>query len=344
MKSIVTTICVAFSLGLFAQNQLPEDFPTVEKVVKKTVYNFPKEGRSSKNGGGYSASLKLMKVPPKRVALVSFFTFDPGLTKSYSYSSDHGYVSYTTTVTKQRGATKGSASAIVDGFFYSSVDKLIAQFKENGMDLLVPEQFLDTEAKKQYLEGFTVKHDKFNNFIKNLGSADHTTMFAWPEGTKPVDIIYEPFANYSKSGMLSSMDYKKNVTDKQTMLMLDDENMQNSIGYDLATNLGVDAVLIVYFTIYQPKDTRIVLQHANMILMGPNPLQVAEGGKKPLFYRKGQFYCATRFQPDVPIYNSKKKDPETQKINAKGFDNVVIGLSTPLCKYLTEGVKKYQAK
>ena len=45
MKSIVTTICVAFSLGLFAQNQLPEDFPTVEKVVKKTVYNFPKEGR-----------------------------------------------------------------------------------------------------------------------------------------------------------------------------------------------------------------------------------------------------------------------------------------------------------
>ncbi len=342
MKTLFLTAGICLSLFVYAQNELPEDYASVEKVAKKTVFNFPTEGRKAKNGGGYSASLKLMKATPKRVALVSFFTFDPGLTKKYSYSSEGMTYVSTTTVTKTRGLSKGSASAIVDGFFYSSIDKLIEKFKANGMDLLLPEQFLDTEEKKQYLESFSVKHDKFNNFIKNLGSADHTTVYAWPEGTKPLDIIYEPFDNYSKSGMLSTMDYNKKITDKQTMLMLDDENMQNSIGYDLASKLGVDAVLIVYFTIYQPKDTRIVLQNANMILMGPNPLQVEEGGKKPLFYRRGQFYCATRFQPDIIIYNSRKKDPETQKLNANGFDNVVLGLADPLCTYLTEGIKKYQ--
>ncbi len=340
MKTIILTIGLAISFSLSAQNKLAEKFPTVEKVVKKTVYNFPKEGRKNNKGKGYSASLKLLKTPPKRVALVSFFTFDPGLTRSYTFTSDYGYMSTSTTTTKQRGLSQGSASAIVDVFFYSSIDKLVAQFKQNGMDLLLPEQFLDSDTKKQYLENFTVKHDAFDNIIKNLGTADHKIMYAWPQGTKPLDVIYEPFANYSKSGIFSSLDYKTKVVDKQTMVMLDDEKMQNSVGYDLATNLGVDAVLIVYFTIYQPKDTRIVLQNANMILMGPNPVQVEEG-KTPLFYRRGQFYCATRFQPDLPIFNSKKKDPETQKLTIDGFEHVVMGLSIPLCKYLTEGIKKY---
>lgn len=341
MKNYLIGMIMLFSLTAIAQSELPEEYPTLQKVVKKTVLNFPTEGRKAKNGGGYSASLKLLKTTPKKVALVSFFTFDPGLTKVYSYSSSGLTTTYTTTVTKKRGLSHGNAAALVDQFYYNSIDKLVANFKENGMQLLLPEEYLNTDEKKSYYENFEVAHDKFNNFIKNLGTTDHNIVFAWPDGYKPVDIIYEPFQNYSKSGMFSTMDYKKVIPDKQTMIFLDDEKMQNSIGYELAKKLDVDAVLIVYFTIYNPKDTRIVLQNANMIMMGLNPLQPAEGEKKPMFYRPGQFYCATRFQPDVIIYNGKKKKPETLSLDPTGFDNVVLGLSNVMCTYLTEGIKKY---
>jgi hypothetical protein len=329
-------LAFCFGYKLIAQSELPKDYPTLEKIVNKSYTNFPKEGRTSKSGGGYSVSKKLLKAAPPKVALVSFFTFDPGLTKSYSYSSESNTMVFTTTVTKKSGATHGSASAIVDAFYYGSIDKLVAKFKENGMDLLLPEQFLNTDEKKNFYMNYEVKHDKFNNWLKNMSSSDHDIAFGWPDGYKPIDVIYEPFANYTKSGMFSTMDYKRNVSDGEPLLFLDDENMQNSVGYELAKQLDVDAVLIVYFTIYCPKETRIVLQNANMIMLGRNPVQPGEGEKKPMFYRRGQFYCATRFQPDVIIFNSKKKDPTTQKLDATGFDNVVLGLATVMCDYFKE--------
>jgi hypothetical protein len=341
-RIIVTGLAILYCIGLAAQSELPKEYPTVTDVVKKCKENFPKEGRKSKNGGGYSVSLKLLKEPPKKVALVTFFTFDPGLTKSYSFSTETSgsYVTTvtTTSVTKKRGASHGTASAIVDGFYYTSIDKLIALFKENGMELLLPEQFLDTDAKKKYYEQFEVQHDGFNDWMKNLQSGSHETMYAWPDGYKALDVVNEAFANYTKSGMLSTMDYKKNVSDGQPMFIsFDDKKMFQTLGYDLPDALGVDAVLCVYFTIYMPKDSKIVLQNANMIMLGKNPIQINEGEKAPMFYRRGLLYCATRFQPDVPIYNYKKKDEKTKELDITGFDNVVLGLGTGICSYLKTG-------
>lgn len=337
-RSIIVCLSMLLSIGVVAQSDLAAEYPTVEDVAKKCKENFPKEGRSSKNGGGYSVSMKLLKEPPKKVALVTFFTFDPGLTKSYSYSSTSGNMTYTSTTTKKRGASSGTASAMVDGFYYSSIDKLVGMFKENGMELLLPEQFLDTDAKMEYYKNFEVQHDGFNDWLKNIGAGGHDQMYASPYDYKALDITLEPYANYTKSNMLSTMDYKKTVTDAQPMVMsFDDKKMFQSLGYDLPTALGVDAVLCVYLTVYMPKDSKIMLQNANMIMLGKNPLQVNEGDKAPLFYRKGLLYCATRFQPDVAIYNYNKKDEKTKELDITGFDNVVLGLATGICKYLKTG-------
>ncbi len=337
-KLFILCFSVLYSIVLFAQSELPKDYPTLEDVAKKCKENFPKEGRSSKSGGGYSVSLKLLTEPPKKVALVTFFTFDPGLTKSYSYKSESDIMTTYSTKTRKRGASSGTASAIVDGFYYTSIDKLIAMFKENGMNLLLPEQYLDTDEKKEFYKNFEVQHDGLNDWLNNLQSGGHDQMFASPFGYKALDIELEPFANYSKSKMLSTMDYKRVVSDGQPMFMsFDDKKMFQSLGYDLPTALGVDAVLCVYFTIYMPKDTKIKLQNANMIMLGKNPVQVNEGDKKPKFYRRGLLYCATRFQPDVAIYNYSKKDEKTHDLDITGFDNVVLGLGTGICKYLKTG-------
>jgi hypothetical protein len=341
MKKIITVLIALLVVSaVIAQNELPIDYPNLDKVLKKTKLTFPKEGRSSKNGGGYSVSLKLLKAPPPKVALVSFFTFDPGLTKSYSYSYEGvNYIS-TTTVTKKNKTSNGTSAALVEGIYYNNIDKLIAQFKSAGMDLLLPDQFLNTDEKKKYYESFTVAHDKFNDWAKNLSAGNHTMMFGWPGDYKPLDVLYEPFANYTKSGLLSTMDYKRNVSDGEPWLFLDDEKMQNSVGFDLASKLDVDAVLIVYFTIYAPKATKICLQNANMMMLGKNPVQPQAGEKKPMFYRHGQFYAASRFQPDITIFNVNKKDEATKNLNVDGFDNIITALATKICEYLQEAGKK----
>ena len=62
-----------------AQSELPKFAPSPDKV--KVVLDMPLEGRKYKNGTGFSLNPKLLSEMPKKVALVSFYSFDPGMTK-----------------------------------------------------------------------------------------------------------------------------------------------------------------------------------------------------------------------------------------------------------------------
>lgn len=340
IKIIASFICViiAFSgINLFAQSELHEYVvKKAAKLGKKMKFDFPKEGRKSKNGGGYSVSMKNLTTPPKKVALVSFFTFDPGCTKSYSYSSTSGYIKTTTFVTKKLNS-KGNAGLITEGMYYEGLDVIRENFKTAGMELLTPDQYLDTEDKKDYYNKFEVEHGglqyKFLKFLEGGSAKDD--IFGYLEGYNIMKIVSEPQTNYEKSGALSFMGYKKKVSDGQVFLHNSDSKMMNSLGSDLCKKLGVDAVLIIYSTIYVPKQSKIMLQNMNMTMFGLNPIQLGENDKKPFFYHNGQFFCGIRFQPDIAILNINKKDTESNKLNFTGFKEVFDAMSKKMVNYLT---------
>ena len=48
----------------------------------------------------------------------------------------------------------------VNGFYSKSIDALVASFKENGIDLLTPNQFLDTKEKSEFYYGFVQESAK----------------------------------------------------------------------------------------------------------------------------------------------------------------------------------------
>ena len=58
-----------------------------QKITSPSKVNvkldFPGEGRKGKKGKGWSANLEFLEKPVKKVALVSFFVFDPGYTSSF---------------------------------------------------------------------------------------------------------------------------------------------------------------------------------------------------------------------------------------------------------------------
>ena len=67
------------------------------------------------------------------------------------------------------------------------------------------------------------------------------------------------------------------------------------MGYDLATGLGLDAVLAVYIVTRKPDQYKenYGVNHVSMYMFGPNPIQLSDeedSGLKGTFYVKGQFY------------------------------------------------------
>jgi len=324
----------------FAQSELPEKYPDVSKV--KVKEDFPKEGRTGKSGKGFTANIGNLPNGIKKVALVSFFVFDPGLTKTWSTTSTNTgyYVTTTTTTTyKKKNSTGALSGDIALGALAKSIDPMIAEFKALGIDLLLPDQFLDTEDKKAYYNAFEVKHEKsFANWVGSAGSGNHDVMYGYMDGFIVADIVKEPLLNYEKNGMFARR--KTDVSDAQIYFYDKDTDMSESLGYDLCSKLGVDAVLVTYMTVFMPNDKKIELVNSRFVLFGPNPImpEVSKGGMIP--HVKGLFYYGGSVNPETLIYNVDKKDPETQKLNFTGFDLIYIAQVRAFGEYYKEKMEK----
>jgi hypothetical protein len=339
MKNLfLILIAVSFTYALSAQSELPEYAASADKLVKKVKLDMPLEGRKYKNGTGFSLNPKLLPEMPKKVALVSFYSFDPGLTKIQNWTTSNSmYKTYHTKVTKS--SAKGSSGELAVGFYLQSVEEMVSGFKDFGMDLLLPEQFLDSPAKQAAYDNFKVERAKFNEWLANLGSGSHDVIYGYMDGFKVIDVVNEPYANYTKTG---GQLYTKrgNVSDAQVWVMDKCGKMVASIGGDLCEKLEVDAVVVVYFTIYSPKSGKVMLQNVNMHMFGPNPTKLPEGKTKKFNYFKGKFYVGTRLNTETLIWNVKKKDPSSNDLNFNGFENVMKAMTVRMGTYLQEGIAK----
>ena len=347
---ILFTVFIGSICSSNAQSELPKFASSVDKI--KVKLDMPLEGRAYKNGTGYTLNPKMLDALPKKVALVSFYTFDPGFTKIWKYSttsykfefSDNDYNYYsknktTTTHTTKRNS-KGNAGPIALGFYYNAIGTLKSKFKEMGMDLLEPVEFLDTPEKRAFYDNFEITRSKFNDFVSKLNfNGGHDALWANPEGFKVMSIGSEPYANYTRKGMLSTASYKKNVADGQLLVMSKIGKEVTSIN-ELTTALGVDAVVFLYSTIYVPKETEIHLQNVNLLMFGPNPVPLPTGKDKKFNYFPGQMYVGARANIGVPILKINKKKIETQQLNFDGYSNIIEAMTNRIQTYFNKAFAK----
>jgi hypothetical protein len=240
-------------------------------------------------------------------------------------------------VTK-RNAVGGSGELAV-GYYMESIDALIDGFSKYGMDLLLPEQFLDTDEKTEFYNNFEVERSTFNEWLSKMGSGNHDVIYGYPEGFKVMDVVNEPYGNYTSSGG-QIMTKKGDIADNQVWVMDKCGEMVESLGDKLCHGLGVDAVVIVYFTIFSPKNDKVTLENVNMHMFGPNPTPLPEGKEKKFNYFSGQFYVGTRVNADVEIWKKNKKDPSANGLEFAGFDNIMSAMTTEMGDYLEKGIAK----
>ncbi|MDX2284352.1 MAG: hypothetical protein NW241_09325 [Bacteroidia bacterium] len=319
-----------------AQSVIPKFAPSAKAAAGKAQLDFPVEGRKAKNGKGYSANLSALAQPPKRVALVSFYGFDPGITRVSKSTQDAGYVSYTTTTTTTRSAGNGGDIAAL--FYDKSLAGMKSTFASYGMDLLTPDQYLDTEAKRTAYQAFEVAHSKASEFWAGFGKQALQVFYGYPEGYTVCDIENEPYANYTKTGLTGK---KGKVVDVKVQQFRKDPKMTEALGHDLCKLLGVDAVAVVYFTHTRPNDEKNMLHNVNLTLFGPNPIPLPEGKEDAALYSKGVFYAGARYYLGMdgqPFRDYNKKKPETNTISAEGIDHILAGLSTAVGAYIQKSV------
>lgn len=325
-RNVIFAALIAFSGLVNAQTtEFQDKTGNVDKIG--SYLDFPTEGRNTKNGSGYSTNVDLLDPKPKKVALVSYYLYDPGAGKT------GGSIAMATASASVWRTSDKVAQEHVDGFYNNSIDALKETFKQYGMDLLIPEQYLDNAEKEDFYYNFnqeSAKKEKTTATVfKSGGAAGMATATVSTIKISPTGKGYRDFfvANEETTNSLSTHFLNTGVFGANRTLT-------SSLGYELCKGLGVDAVVICYIVTHKVKANKenYAVNAVNLYMFGPNPK--SEG---PEDKNRGQFYCGVRFYKD----GSLEFQNEKEKIQSfDGMDNMMKALGGRLCNYVINKVKK----
>ncbi|OYU97568.1 MAG: hypothetical protein CFE21_04545 [Bacteroidetes bacterium B1(2017)] len=340
MKSLAPSIQISFVLFflilLFACGS-PKLSSYATKTDLKSKANFDFNANKIRdNGKGFCVDMKALGKMPKRVALVSFYVSDPGLTKTTKSPSTS---TWNTTNTGDE-----NARIFANEYYAQSVQTLKSTFKEYGIEILCPSEFLTNENQKNAYHNFVVQHttmnkvgEAFSKFSKNSNS--NSTTIETDQAADGFELI--------KINKREQSDPKKKSVEKQNLASSLDGKMIESVGYELCKSLGVDAVLIVYnnqLCDEKWSKSRFWMSAVNMQLFGPNPTPLKEGKRDGNGYSKGLFYCGVRMQFSKGLLiNPKIKDEKALAINNNNnklaYNNMIAGCSNKIGSYLKKELK-----
>jgi hypothetical protein len=309
---------------LQAQKPNPFSAKTGGNAKVKVAFDFPDEGRNSKNGGGYSANMDLVNPKPKRVALVSYYLYDPAM------GSATGGVYTGVATAKVWRSTDAVGQQHVDGFYAESIDAMKKGFSAQGMTLLTPEEFIDSDEKDEFYYGFnqeSAKKEKSTATIRNNAGTSISTIAEATVSTLKVCP--------SNKGYRAFFMANEKVNDSEISLFKftgafgANRKLTSNLGYELCKGLGVDAVVVTFITtrkLKANKDDHGV--HAvSMYMLGPNPKLDGEEDKN-----RGQFYCGARAYYTKPLlYQTSKSAAQYD-----GMDNVMAGLASKIAQYVNQ--------
>lgn len=296
-----------------------------EKADKiKVKYDFPREGRNS-GGSGYSANMDLLKEKPKRVALISYYLYDPGKGKVQGGT-------YTGNVSVSVWRTSDFVGQTqVDGFYNSSIDALKSSFKENGIDLLTPAEFLDNDEKKEFYYGFNQESGKKEKVSITKRGAAGSGIGEQASATVSTLKISPTNKGYRTFFIGNEAPDESMIENFQGGIFSANRKMTSSLGYDLCKGLGVDAVVVVYVCTRKVKQTKddYGVNAVVTMMMGPNPGKAED--TDPEAKNLGQFYCGTRTYYSSPSLFREEKSMFGQY---DGMANVLKAHAAKMCRYV----------
>ena len=313
MKKIAPVLlCLLFVFSIAnAQSKFEKATSDPAKLEKQAKLDFHLE--RGKNGKGYAPYYPALGAPPKKVALISFAITDPGYSTSNASNTSFKTVS----------TMEGYVKMIVNAYHGVAIEPLKKTFAEYGMELLTPDEFLDTDEKK----GYYMEFDYYakDDILNKLGPTASFVRTA-AEGYRYILPKYE--APFFKESAKAYVYYLLQFTKK---------DIYEQFGYELCKGLDVDAVLMINNSIMYQSVTRSDIMYVTMVMFGPNPISLEPGAKEGVLYRKGNLYGSYR----LPIgENVKDTEDPAGNVETDGYANIMVALSNKLGKWLKEETAK----
>jgi len=297
--SVALTLALLAPLPAAAGAAFDKEIGTdVEALVGKVDFDMSGWGKfdGMKDGRGQIPYLPALGHPPKRVALVSFYAYDPGNTKGFGSP----YFGGRSEVTRQ--LTHDGAGVVATLLHDQGVPALKATFAEYGMTLLTPDEFLDTDAKRAFFDTFEFKVGFGTAFAKALEHGGKENKLG------PAQRVSEVAPGYR----LFRLVYGENVRPMKSV----DKKISVSLGYELTKGLGVDSVLVICNLLKATKKTGS-LEGIYFYQFGPNGIP----GEDSFTYWPGHLYVGLKLDGyDVPIVKFGKGE-----VTSKSFDPGVSG-------------------
>jgi hypothetical protein len=306
--------------GAFA-DELGSDPAVLAGKVKLSMGNGNQDG--SESGRGPVPYYKGLGAPPKRVALLSFYVWDCGNKKQSLWNPVYKYKSAT-------NVTSEAIDVYANELYNVAFPQLKEGFAAHGMQLLTPDEYLDTEEKRAGYQalniekGFGQKFFGFGNKGKVevfAGEDVSTTRFtAAPEGYRVLQLMtvmdvkgrkFEWAATGAGVGKLAQL-----------------------LGHDVAKALGVDAVVILY-NVVQAEKTAINMYGSYIYMFGPNP--VPDTGQS--LYWNGHQYSGQFIRMDVPFIRTDK-DGGLIASDYEGYAPIARALANGMGQFLEEKIAK----
>lgn len=314
-------------------NEPTEFFNETKDIGKiKVKFDFPGEGRNSNNGGGYSANMDLVNPKPKRVALISYYLYDAGKGKA----NMTGTAAWVTSETVGQGQ--------VNGFYAKSIQPFKDAFKLNGIELLTPDEFLDTQEKAELYYGFvqeSAKKEKVTiSRVRVRTSSSSITTGGWTTTTTTTTTskasantlkVCPSGAGYREFFVANEQEDESSIANFQGGVFTANRKLTSNLGYELCKGLGVDAVVVVYIATRKPKQLQddYGVNAVVTMMLGPNPVRSADADTEAK--NLGQFYCGTRTFYGSPLIFKEAKGIFGQY---DGMANILQVHANKMSKYI----------
>lgn len=303
MKTFVTTI-LAFGISLSALSQAPIKEYVNDKgseKIKKSIDKAAGPYQGFEDGHGMTPYLTSEKQIPDTVALITFYVYDKGTT------------TYSPAFITTHSLSEQGGNYFANHFHQQAIAKLKESFKSQGIVLLTPDEFLNTEEKRNYYyKEFKPQISKLGNFLSGMES-----------GSSEMAVCADYYRGFDEA---AAFDFKRST----------------SLGNELAGKLGVKAVLSISLEL-QDDGKNVNINGVKWTMNGPNPVAKLDRKYVGAFgagYQEGLVYFKSYYYFDKGVRFAKRKKKVLEEENYEGIEDVLSLFAEVSVETMKESIQK----
>lgn len=303
MKTLVSTL-FAFGISLSALSQAPiseyvnkKGIEKIKKSIDKAVGPY----QGFEDGHGMTPYLTSESQIPDTVALITFYVYDKGTT------------TYSPAFITTHSLSEEGGNYFANNFHQQAMEKLKETFKNLGIVLLTPDEFLDTEEKRNfYYNEFTPQVSKLGKFLSGMES-----------GSSEMAVCADYYRGFDEA---AAFDFKRSI----------------SLGNELSNKLGVKAVLSVALEL-QDDGKNININGVKWTMNGPNPVAKLDKKYAGAFgagYQEGLVYFKSYLYFDGGIRFARRKKKVLEEENYEGIEEVLSAFAEVSVETMKNSIAK----